>query len=52
MLGAVPNLDLGAVPAGTVSPGVRRIEALVAVMTGADFALLCVGVLLVSYIRK
>lgn len=51
-LGAMPNLHQEMVETETVSPGVRRIKAMVSVMTRADFALLCLGVLLVAYIRK
>lgn len=34
------------------SPGVRRIKAMIAVMTRQDFVVLCIGALIVSYVRK
>lgn len=52
VLGAVPNLNHEVAESEMISPGVRRIKAMVAVMTRGDFALLCLGVLLVAYIRK
>lgn len=52
VLGTMPDLNQDMAQTETVSPGVRRIKAMVAVMTRADFALLCLGVLLVAYIRK
>lgn len=51
-LGVMPNLNQERVETEAVSPGVLRIKAMVAVMTRGDFALLCLGVLLVAYIRK